>query len=564
MTRNLKKLLLMLLTMMMVLCMGTVSNAASIKLNKKKVTLYVTQTTTLKVTGTTKKVKWSSSDKKIAKVSKKGKVTAVKAGKATITARVGKKSLKCTVTVKKGLNKKSVTLEAGKTEKLKLYGTKIKSVKTSKKSVATISKSGKITAKKAGKCTVTITGKDGKKYTCKVTVVKPKAVETEVPQTEAQQTEAQQTEAPQTEASQTEAAQTEAQQTEASQTEAAKLVTALMLNQTSAELAVGGTIKLTVTAAPADAANQEVKWSSSNTAVAVVDDSGTVTGMAAGTAEIRAAALDGSNVNAVCTVVVLADEDEIIINGVTGAGVQAYRVVNSINTLTLYGTVDSVDIDSLTVAADENMTVTVKKNTDSASKVIGYVLLTTNDNQDYEYKIYYVKLQTMETDETYTVLLDMDDTSEHFLVTPTKSGTYKFAISGTYDDMYMELRDSGGNLLIWEHCGDIDKGVIAFEYDLSAGRTYYFSVNTGDGESVSGEVVMTYVDEAVSATVAATQELAVSAELYIDLFAEETSVLDEVEISEAQEIVETSDTTETLNAAGTEAQEDELDIMEED
>ena len=130
--------------------------------------------------------------------------------------------------------------------------------------------------------------------------------------------------------------------------------------------------------------------------------------------------------------------------------------------------------------------------------------------------------------------------------------------------MYLELRDSGGNLLIWEHCGDIDKGVIAFEYDLSAGRTYYFSVNTGDGESVSGEVVMTYVDEAVSATVAATQELAVSAELYIDLFAEETSVQDEVEISETQEIVETSDTTETLNAAGTEAQEDELDIMKED
>lgn len=70
------------------------------KLNKKKATLYVGKTTQLKVKNTKKKVKWSSSKKSVATVSKKGKVKAKKKGKATITAKVAKKKLKCTVTVK--------------------------------------------------------------------------------------------------------------------------------------------------------------------------------------------------------------------------------------------------------------------------------------------------------------------------------------------------------------------------------------------------------------------------------------------------------------------------------
>lgn len=58
------------------------------------------QTYTIKVSGTKKKVKWSSSNKKVATVSSKGKVKAKKVGKATITASFGKKKLKCKITVK--------------------------------------------------------------------------------------------------------------------------------------------------------------------------------------------------------------------------------------------------------------------------------------------------------------------------------------------------------------------------------------------------------------------------------------------------------------------------------
>ena len=67
-----------------------------------KKTLYVGQTLKLYVIGAKKKkVKWKSTNKKVAKVSKKGKVKALKAGKATIIAKVGKKKLKCKLTVKK-------------------------------------------------------------------------------------------------------------------------------------------------------------------------------------------------------------------------------------------------------------------------------------------------------------------------------------------------------------------------------------------------------------------------------------------------------------------------------
>lgn len=72
------------------------------KLNKKKITLTVGEKVKLKVKNAgKKKVKWKTSSKKVAKVNKKGVVKAKKVGKATITAKVGKKSFKCKVTVKK-------------------------------------------------------------------------------------------------------------------------------------------------------------------------------------------------------------------------------------------------------------------------------------------------------------------------------------------------------------------------------------------------------------------------------------------------------------------------------
>lgn len=77
-----------------------------VALNKTKLTLTVGKSYKLKLKNNKKKIKWSSSKKKVATVSKTGKVKAKKAGTARITAKVGKKKYVCKVTVK---NKKKTT-----------------------------------------------------------------------------------------------------------------------------------------------------------------------------------------------------------------------------------------------------------------------------------------------------------------------------------------------------------------------------------------------------------------------------------------------------------------------
>ena len=73
------------------------------RLSSKKIVLQVGKTKKLKVKNKPAGVKvvWKSSKKKVATVSKKGKVKAKKPGKTTITAKVGKKKYKCKVIVKR-------------------------------------------------------------------------------------------------------------------------------------------------------------------------------------------------------------------------------------------------------------------------------------------------------------------------------------------------------------------------------------------------------------------------------------------------------------------------------
>ena len=149
------------------------AEAAIVKLNKTKVTIYIGKTTTLKITGTSKKATWSSDNKKIATVSSKGLVTAKKEGVARITAKVGQKSYWCSVTVRKPyINATNKKVGKGYTCNLELVGTEIKSAKSSNTKVATVTKKGKVTGKKVGTATITLTGKNGKSYKCKIKVVK--------------------------------------------------------------------------------------------------------------------------------------------------------------------------------------------------------------------------------------------------------------------------------------------------------------------------------------------------------------------------------------------------------
>ena len=70
------------------------------KLSKTSLTLTEKKSYAIKLTGTTVKVKYSSSNPKIACVDSRGKITAVKKGNAVITAKANTKKFTCKVTVK--------------------------------------------------------------------------------------------------------------------------------------------------------------------------------------------------------------------------------------------------------------------------------------------------------------------------------------------------------------------------------------------------------------------------------------------------------------------------------
>lgn len=129
---------------------------------------------------------WTSSDTKVAKVNKtSGMVTAVKKGTATITVKTsnGKKdSIAITVYDPNYVSSVELnysgTVEMGLNENLWLYAlvtpatasTKL-SWKSSKKSVASVSADGIVTAKKPGTATITVESGNGKKDSVKIKVV---------------------------------------------------------------------------------------------------------------------------------------------------------------------------------------------------------------------------------------------------------------------------------------------------------------------------------------------------------------------------------------------------------
>lgn len=177
-----------------------VNAATKPKLSKTKITMTVGQSKKLKVKGIskkrTKRIKWKSSKKKVVTVTKTGKLKARKAGKATITAKVGKKKLKCKVVVKRKrkkarkkkesnssskkmwLSKTSVTLQAGSGVDLVLHNAKnvVKWSSSNNKVAwadrATSSSKNLGTIQAVSKGTAVITAKvDGKTFKCHVKVI---------------------------------------------------------------------------------------------------------------------------------------------------------------------------------------------------------------------------------------------------------------------------------------------------------------------------------------------------------------------------------------------------------
>nr|WP_193312306.1 Ig-like domain-containing protein [Bifidobacterium leontopitheci] len=231
-----------------------------------------TTTLTAKVTpadATDKSLTWSSSDKAVATVNADGKVTAVKAGKTTITATAAngvKGSLTVTVKAKdvtpetKPVTKVEVTgddtVTVGDTIKLAAKITPADATDQSltwtstDEKIATVDAKGVVTGVAAGKATIAATAANGVKGTLEVTV-KAKEV---TPET--------------------------------------KPVTGVKVTGKN-ELTEGDTTTLQAEITPADATDKSLTWTSSDKAVATVNADGKVTALKAGTTTITATASNG-------------------------------------------------------------------------------------------------------------------------------------------------------------------------------------------------------------------------------------------------------------------------------
>lgn len=239
-------------------------NTKSVSLNKLTCSVYAGRkyslvATVLPENASSKKLKWKSSDKKVATIDANGVVTGVSKGTAIITCTTkdtGKKAT-CEVTVKNivpkviHLEKKTLTLYVAKTEKLKYSivpsDSTIKKVtwKSSNTKVATVDSKGKVKAVAPGTATITCTTQSGKRVAkCKVTVVRPK-------------------------------------------------ISTVTFKQQNLDLVLNKTYTLKPTIKPAGAKGAKLKWESSNTKVVKVDKKGKLTAVGEGSAIVTCAPADG-------------------------------------------------------------------------------------------------------------------------------------------------------------------------------------------------------------------------------------------------------------------------------
>ena len=102
---------------------AALAEAKTVRLNMTEATVYNSQSVQLKLMNAKDGVTWKSSDKKVAVVNSKGKVTGKKAGTVTITAVSGDRTYNCKVTVKSVLavRKKNITISTGKWTKLDFW-----------------------------------------------------------------------------------------------------------------------------------------------------------------------------------------------------------------------------------------------------------------------------------------------------------------------------------------------------------------------------------------------------------------------------------------------------------
>lgn len=178
------KIILLMIVALCIICITPISYGAKKAIKVNKISLYDAKTEIFKgqkftvkavispVNATNKKVKWTSSDKKVATINSDGIINPKKVGRTTITATAkdgSGVSKSFTLNVKEDKTKVQIigdhVMYVGEYQFLTLnYGYVPASNykwKSSKPSVATVDQRGFINAKKAGKTIITVKSKYG-------------------------------------------------------------------------------------------------------------------------------------------------------------------------------------------------------------------------------------------------------------------------------------------------------------------------------------------------------------------------------------------------------------------
>lgn len=176
-----KKKIWLFLMLICLLIVGSMTvSAATFSLSQTRVTLNIGDSAELSVVGSDEPVKWASYNVNIATVDQSGKVTAVRKGSTTVSARIGLTYKKCTITVVEAstkVNKTSATIYAGGTStqtvqlRATVKGTSKEVTWTSlNPAVATVDEKGKVTSVSAGQAVILVSA-NGKSDACVIKVI---------------------------------------------------------------------------------------------------------------------------------------------------------------------------------------------------------------------------------------------------------------------------------------------------------------------------------------------------------------------------------------------------------
>ena len=277
----------------LVVCQAKITG---IKINPVTANMIVGQKITLTATTSpeivTEKVTWKSRNEDVAKVDNNGNVTGIGKGVVEIIAQNpgGTIQAVCTVTVKINpteirLNYSKLVLDKNSSNIPKLEATILPDTTyvndsivwdSSNKNVVTV-ENGNLTLIENGEAQITVTTQNGYTAQCSITVITP--------------------------------------------------ITSLAVSPTSETVYVGNTIQLTGTVNPSNT-TESTLWTSSNTDVATVSDTGLVTAKSAGTATITFKNSSGTESDS-CTVMVCEEEEIVYMMGCLDVNPENYHYTSN-------------------------------------------------------------------------------------------------------------------------------------------------------------------------------------------------------------------------------------------